>query len=88
MNKRLIKFYKGVVLEQLHTHLVKNGTMISIDELDVLLKSITGLDKSTTKMTTEELNELITDAFDLGDSVGIHLNYPDNEYKPVYDEEM
>jgi hypothetical protein len=88
MNKRLIKFYKGVVLEQLHTHLVKNGTMISIDELDVLLKSITGLDKSTTKMTTDELNELITDAFDLGDSVGIHLNYPDNEYKPVYDEEM
>jgi len=88
MNKRLIKFYKGVVLEQLHTHLIKNGTIISIDELDVLLKSITGLDKSTTKMTTEELNELITDAFDLGDSVGIHLNYPDNEYKPVYDEEM
>jgi len=88
MNKRLIKFYKGVVLEQLHTHLVKNGTMISIDELDVLLKSITGLDKSTTKMTTDELNELITDAFDLGDSVGIHLNYPDNEYKPVYNEEM
>jgi len=85
MNKRLIKFYKGVVLEQLHTHLVKNGTMISIDELDVLLKSITGLDKSTTKMTTEELNELITDAFDLGDSVGIHLNYPDNEYVPVYE---
>ena len=85
MNKRLIKFYKGVVLEQLHTHLVKNGTMISIDELDVLIKSITGLDKSTTKMTTDELNELITDAFDLGDSVGIHLNYPDNEYVPVYE---
>jgi hypothetical protein len=36
-------------------------------------------------MTTEELNELITDAFDLGDSVGIHLNYPDNEYVPVYE---
>jgi hypothetical protein len=36
-------------------------------------------------MTTEELNELITDAFDLGDSVGIHLNYPNNEYKPIYD---
>ena len=85
MNKRLIKFYKGVVLKQLHTHLVKNGTMISIDELDVLLKSITGLDKSTANMTTEELNELITDAFDLGDSVGIHLNYPDNEYVPVYE---
>jgi len=81
MNKKLIKFYKGVVLEQLHTHLVKNGTIISIDELDVLLKSITGLDKSTTKMTTDELNELITDAFDLGDSVGIHLNYPDNEFE-------
>ena len=39
-------------------------------------------------MTTDELNELITDAFDFGDQVGIYLNYPDNEYTPVYDEEM
>lgn len=88
MNKRLIKFYKGVVLEKLHTHLVKTGTMISIDELDNLVKSISGLNKSTTKMTTDELNELIVDAFDLGDQVGIYLNFPDNEYTPVYDEEM
>ena len=88
MNKRLIKFYKGIVLDKLHTHLVTNGTMISIDELDTLLKSISGLDKSTTKMTTDELNELIIDAFDFGDQVGIHLNFPDNEYTPVYDEEM
>jgi hypothetical protein len=86
--KRLIKYYKGYILVQLHDHIVKSGTIMSIDELDVLLKSITGLDKSTTKMSTDELNELITDAFDLGDSVGIHLNYPNNEYKPVYDEEM
>jgi len=88
MNKRLIKFYKGVVLEQLHTHLVKNGTMISIDDLDSLLKNIGGLDKSTTKMTTDELNELITDAFDFGDQVGIYINYPNNEYENIYDEEM
>ena len=81
MNKRLIKFYKGVVLDKLHTHLVQNGTMISIDELDTLLKSISGLDKSTTKMTTDELNELIVDAFDFGDSVGIYLNFPDNEFE-------
>ena len=88
MNKRLIKFYKGVVLDKLHTHLVQNGTMISIDELDSLLKNISGLDKSTTKMTTDELNELIVDAFDFGDSVGIFLNFPDNEYEPIYNEEM
>ena len=88
MNKRLIKFYKGIVLDKLHTHLVTNGTMISIDDLDTLLKSISGLDKSTTKMNTDELNELIVDAFDFGDSVGIHLNFPDNEYTPIYDEEM
>ena len=81
MNKRLIKFYKGVVLDKLHTHLVQNGTIISIDELDTLLKSISGLDKSTTKMTTDELNELIVDAFDFGDSVGIYLNFPDNEFE-------
>lgn len=88
MNKRLIKFYKGVVLEQLHTHLVKNGTMISIDELDALMKSMAGLDKSTTKMSTDELNELITDAFDFGDQVGIYINYPDNEYENIYNEEV
>ena len=81
MNKKLIKFYKGVVLDKLHTHLVQNGTIISIDELDTLLKSISGLDKSTTKMTTDELNELIVDAFDFGDSVGIYLNFPDNEFE-------
>ena len=88
MNKRLIKFYKGIVLDKLHTHLVQNGTMISIDELDSLLKNISGLDKSTTKMSTDELNELIVDAFDFGDSVGLYLNFPDNEYTPAYDEEM
>lgn len=81
MNKRLIKFYKGIVLDKLHTHLVTNGTMISIDELDTLLKSISGLDKSTTKMTTDELNELIIDAFDFGDQIGIYLNFPDNEFE-------
>lgn len=88
MNKRLIKFYKGVVLDKLHTHLVQTGTMISIDELDNLIKSISGLNKSTTKMSTDELNELIVDAFSLGDQVGIYLDFPDNEYTPVYDEEM
>ena len=88
MNKRLIKYYKGVVLNKLHTHLVQTGTMISIDELDSLLKNIGGLDKSTTKMSTDELNELITDAFDFGDQVGIYINYPDNEYENIYNEEM
>ena len=81
MSAKLIKFYKGHILDKLHTHLVQNGTIISIDELDTLLKSISGLNKSTTKMTTDELNELIVDAFDFGDSVGIYLNFPDNEFE-------
>ena len=88
MSKKLIKYYKGVVLDKLHTHLVQNGTMISIDELDNLIKSISGLNKSTTKMTTDELNELIVDAFGLGDQVGIYLNFPNNEYENIYNEEM
>ena len=88
MSARLIKFYKGIVLEKIHTHLVQNGTMISIDELDSLIKSISGLNKSTTKMTTDELNELIVDALGLGDQVGIYLNFPDNEYENIYNEEM
>lgn len=87
MSAKLIKFYKGHILDKLHTHLVKNGTIISIDELDTLLKSISGLDKSTTKMTTDELNELIVDAFDFSDSVGLFLNYPNNEWDKIYDKE-
>jgi len=83
--KKLIKYYKGYILVQLHDHIVKSGTIMSICELDNLIKHISELDKSTTEMTIDELNELVVNAFDLGDSVGIHLNYPDNEYKPIYD---
>jgi len=86
--KKLIKYYKGYILVQLHDHIVKSGTIMSVCELDNLIKHISELDKSTTEMTTEELNELITDAFDLGDQVGIYLNFPDNEYENIYNEEM
>lgn len=87
MSAKLIKFYKGHILDKLHTHLVQNGTMISIDDLDTLLKSISGLNKSTTKMSTDELNELIVDAFDFSDNVGLFLNYPNNEWDKIYDKE-
>lgn len=88
MNKRLIKLYKGVFLEDLHTFITQKGTVMSKCELDNLMKYRCDLNKSTTKMSTEELTQLAYECIDFGDSIGCKLNFPDNEYTPVYDEEM
>lgn len=87
MTNKLIKFYKGYILNELHTHLTSKGTIITIDELDKLLKEFAGFYKqaSCSMMTVEELQELIVWSFNFGDLNGIYLNYPDNEYKPIYD---
>jgi hypothetical protein len=83
--KKLIKYYKGYILVQLHNHIVKSGTIMSICELDNLIKNISELDKSTTEMTIDELNELVVNAFDLSDHLGLFLNWPNNDWNKVYD---
>ena len=89
MNKKLIIFFKGEVLVKLHRHLNNKGNILSIDEVDKMLKVHAGFDKnkSCKDMTINELQELITWSFDFGDHNGIHLNYPDNEWTKIYDNE-
>lgn len=87
MSKNLIKFYKGIVLPKIHSKLCESGAF-SVDEVDNLLKSHVGfnLDLSCSEMTSDELNELIIWSFDFGDSIGVHINFLDNDYENVYKE--
>ena len=75
---KLIKFYKGYILTNIHSHLTKNHAY-SIQEVDDLIKYRAGLNKSCSDMSKDELIELITESFSFGDEVGCYLNYPNNE---------
>ena len=83
--KNLIKFYKGICLNKIHLRLCERG-QFSIKEVDTLLKNHAGLDVnlSCSEMTSEELNELIIWSFDFGNSIGLYLNFQDNEYENIY----
>ena len=86
-NKKLIIFYKSYVLTNIHTRLVQLGNILSIDEVDEVLKYYSGFDKnkSCKDMTKEELQELNVHSFLYGDTIGLNLNYKDNEWEKVYD---
>lgn len=81
MNKRLITFYKAICLHKIHARLIELRCLITIDELDKVLKEYAGFNAniSTKDMTSDELNELIIWSFGYGDEIGIHLNFLDNE---------
>ena len=81
MNTRLIKFYKGVVLTKIHTRLIELRSSKTIDEVDKELKEYAGFNPnvSTKDMTSDELNELIISSFQFGDSIGVYINFLDNE---------
>jgi hypothetical protein len=81
MNKRLIKFYKGICLEKIHTRLIELRDSKTINEVDKFLKEYAGFNPnvSTLDMTSDELNELIVWSFAFGDEIGIHLNFLDND---------
>ena len=80
-NKRLIKFYKGYLLTELLKVINQEVTCQKVD-LDLWLKGkFFDYEISTTDMTNDELNEIIYFCFDLGDKIGIYLNFPDNEFE-------
>jgi hypothetical protein len=85
-NKKLIKFYKGYVLESIQTKLNETG-IYSTDEVDAILKHYAGFDITTSckDLTTDELQELISWSFQFGDSIGLELNYKGNEWIKTYD---
>jgi hypothetical protein len=80
-NKRLIKFYKGIVLPEL-LKAIRKDVGCQKDELDVWLKRKFFADNvSTLKMTNDELLEIIYFCFELGDEIGIYINFPNNEFE-------
>jgi hypothetical protein len=81
MNKRLIKFYKGICLEKIHTRLIELRDSKTIKEVDRFLKEYAGFNSnvSTKDMTSDELNELIINSFQFGDSIGVYINFLDND---------
>lgn len=89
-NKKLIIFYKSYVLKSIHNRLVELNNVMSIDEVDELLKYYSGFkkDKSCKDMTKEELQELNVHSFLYGDTIGLNLNYKDNEWQKIYDNEV
>jgi hypothetical protein len=78
--KKLIIFYKGIVLRNIHNELNKYDNF-SICEIDNLLKHISQIDKSCTDMNYEEISELIIWSFIFGDKIGIYINFKDNEWE-------
>ena len=67
-SKAQITFYKSKVLEPINK------------EIDRRIKHIAGLDeKSCSEMTKDEMKELIIAGFQVGDILGLKLNYPDND---------
>ena len=80
-NKKLIRFYKGYVLTELYKA-IKNDLNCNKSDLDLWLKGKFFDDEiSTTEMTNDQLNEIIYFCFDLGDQIGIYLNFPNNEFE-------
>lgn len=79
--KRQIIFFKSKVLAPIHTKLVEQGSIFSIDQTNQLLKEFADLDKfkSCKDMTRDEMGELIIWSFQYGDMINLRLNYPDNE---------
>ena len=74
MSQPLIKFYKGVVLEQIHTKLVADGTVVSIDEVDELLKSHADSVGSCSDMSKEELKDLVEWSKQFAASIGLDID--------------
>ena len=75
-NRRLIKFYKGVVLQKIHTHVNKDGATMSIDQLDMFLKDYSELSGSTLKMTLEEMKTLVEWSLYFANTIGCKVDYP------------
>jgi len=79
VSTRLIKFYKGVCLEQIHKKLVSDGNIVSTEEVDELLKHHADVEKSCVKMSTEELQTLIEWSFVFARQINLQLDYPEDE---------
>jgi len=78
-NRRLIKFYKGVLLVQLQTKINEDGGGVDIEEVDTLLKSRVEIDMSCVQMSNLELHAVILTGFKLADEIGLVIDYPQDK---------
>lgn len=82
-NSKLIKFYKGVCLEQIYNHMVDvNGSTMSKSEVDQEIKINAGFPYESCaepEVQIEDLQNLIVWAFVYGDEQGIFIDYPPDE---------
>ena len=77
-SKADIKFFKGVQLIHIHNQLTKDGTFISLDELEDFLKAYADLDGvSCSKMSHEQMQELKEFTKQFACSIGMGEDYFD-----------
>jgi hypothetical protein len=81
MSAKLIKFYKAICVKKIHERLIQLRSSKTIAEVDKELKEYAGFNReiSTKDMTSDEINELIINSFQFGDSIGVYINFLDNE---------
>lgn len=76
MSQKLIKFYKGIVLNQIHNHVNKESHSFTKKELDIFIKDYADVKGSTTKMSLEELKTLVEWSLYFGNTIGCKVDYP------------
>ena len=89
-NKKLIIFYKSYILPRIHEELVKANNIITLKDVDKMLKEFARYNPiiSCKYMSKDELNELIVWSFGFGDTIGLNLNFYNNEWEKIYDNEV
>ena len=78
-SKKLQKFYKGVILQKIHSYLNKDLTSYTINELDIFLKDYADTQKSTVNMTLDELKLLCEWSLYFANTIGLKIDYPKDE---------
>jgi hypothetical protein len=78
-SKKLIKYYKGVLLVKILDHLHDEGHEVTKEWLDTYLKSFVKIDTSCIEMSMQELQEVIEVGLVFAKELGLNLDYPQDE---------
>ena len=78
-SKKLIKYYKGVILVKILDHLNEDGELMTKEQLDTYLKSFVVIDTSCIEMSMQELQEVIEVGLVFAKELGLNLDYPQDE---------
>ena len=79
MSKKLIRFFKGVLLPEIHSHIIKS-TYISVEELDIFLKDYSNFTGSCAdKDNSENMKELVELSIYFGQKIGCDVDYPQDK---------